>query len=272
MRDEKRAETSATGCRECRAALPSGQRGRPAVYCSRSCQARAYRRRRNPPVPAPVEARADPTDPGPPDARARKRRLVAEAVWRIAAERGLHAASMREIAAEAGVSLRVVQYHFTNKHHLLVFALRLLHEDNDREARSRLPSDLTDPRALLRAVIDEFLPLDERRAAALRVFAAYYARSLTDPELAAVFLHDEQPLERLVAGLITAGAGPDAAAAGLDPRHEADLLVSGATGLGMDVVHGRRTLADVRDVLDYHVGRILGQGTGSNFAINYRVV
>ncbi|MEU7577100.1 TetR/AcrR family transcriptional regulator [Streptomyces sp. NPDC041068] len=203
------------------------------------------------------------------DTRARRRRLIAEAVWRIAAERGLEAASMREIAAEAGVSLRVVQYHFDSKHQLLVSALRLLHEDNDRSARSRIPADLTDPRALLRAVLDEFLPLDGQRAAALRVFAAYYARSLTDPELSAVFLHDEQPLERPVADLIAAGGG---AVTGLDPRHEADLLVSGATGLGMDVVHGRRCLDDVREALDYHAGRIFGQTGGADSATNSRVV
>ncbi|MFJ2768403.1 TetR family transcriptional regulator C-terminal domain-containing protein [Streptomyces sp. NPDC087300] len=107
--------------------------------------------------------------------------------------------------------------------------------------------------------ICKFLPLDPQRAAALRVFAAYYARSLTDPELAAVFLHDEQPLERLVAALIAAGAAAGGAVAGLDPQYEADLLVSGAIGLGMDVVHGRRTLADVRAVLDHHVGRLFPQ-------------
>ncbi|MFI0156082.1 hypothetical protein [Streptomyces lydicus] len=32
-----------------------------------------------------------------------------------------------------------------------------------------------------------------QRATALRVFAAYYARGLTDPALAAVFLAAEQP-------------------------------------------------------------------------------
>ncbi|MEV7194649.1 TetR/AcrR family transcriptional regulator [Streptomyces sp. NPDC093510] len=218
-------------------------------------------------MPVPGEARARPSD-----TRARRRRLIAVAVWRIAAERGPDAASMREIAAEAGVSLRVVQYHFDSKHQLLVCALRLLHEENERSARSRIPEYLTDPRALLCAVLDEFLPLDTQRTAALRVFAAYYARSLTDPELSAVFLHDEQPLERLVTDLIAAGAAAGTAVTGLDPRHEADLLVSGATGLGMDVVHGRRTLADVREVLDYHVGRLFQQTGVPDSANNRRVV
>jgi AcrR family transcriptional regulator len=186
----------------------------------------------------------------------RQRRRIAEAVWRIAAGRGLDAASMRAIAAEAGVSLRVVQYHFDGKHALLVEALRLLHEENERLARARIPYDMTEPRGLLRALLDEFLPLDEQRAFALRVFTAYYARSLTDPSLAAVFLAAEQPLEQLVADIIAAGEAAGSTAPGLDRRHEADLLVSGATGLGLDVLHGRRSLAEVRAVLDYHLARI----------------
>ncbi|MEV5125601.1 TetR/AcrR family transcriptional regulator [Streptomyces decoyicus] len=233
----------------CPTAVPATGRGRPALYCSRSCQAKAYRRRKQ--LPAPAAER-----PATAGVASDRRRQIAEALWRIAAERGLHAASLREVAAEAGVSLRVVQYHFTSKHQLLVDALRMLHAENERIARSRIGSDATDPRALLRAVLDEFLPVDAQRATALRVFAAYYARSLTDPALAKVFLPDEQPLEHLVAQLITAARTDGRTAPGLDPWREADLLVSGAVGLGNDVLHGRRALDEVRRTLDYHLDKI----------------
>lgn len=232
----------------CRTALPPAGRGRPALYCSRSCQAKAYRRRKQPPVP--VTERPAAGDPSG------KRLRIAEALWRIAAERGLHAASLREVAAEAGVSLRSVQYHFGSKHRLLVDALRLLHAENERIARSRIPFDATEPRGLLRAVLEEFLPVDAQRATALRVFAAYYARSLTDPALAKVFLPAEQPLERLVADLITTAQADGRTVPGLDPWREADLLVAGAVGLGSDVLHDRRTLDEVRRTLDYHLDRV----------------
>ncbi|MBB4714967.1 AcrR family transcriptional regulator [Streptomyces luteogriseus] len=246
MRDEKMQ-----ACPVCGRPMARARRGRPPVYCSRSCQARAYRRRRQP-LPEP----GTPPAPRPTDVGVRQRRRIAEAVWRIAAGQGLDAASMRRIAAEAGVSLRVVQYHFDSKHALLVAALRLLHEENERLARARIPHDMTEPRELLRALLNEFLPLDEQRAFALRVFTAYYARSLTDPELAAVFLAAEQPLERLLADIIAAGEAAGHTAPGIDPAHEADLLVSGAVGLGLDIVHERRSLAGVRTVLDYHLARI----------------
>ncbi|MFK0293835.1 TetR/AcrR family transcriptional regulator [Streptomyces sp. NPDC090442] len=189
-------------------------------------------------------------------AAAAKRRRIIEAVWRIAAERGLHAASIREVAAEAGVSVRAVQYHFTDKHRLLVDALRHLHAENERIARARIRFDPADPRALLRDVLDEFLPLDAQRTAALRVFAAYYARSLTDPALARVFLPGEHPLEELVASLLGRARADGRLAPGLDLQLEADLLVAAAVGLGGDALHGRRSLAQVRRALEYRLGTL----------------
>ncbi|MFE7609963.1 TetR/AcrR family transcriptional regulator [Streptomyces celluloflavus] len=257
-----RAEKGTDGCLVCGSRLPAAERGRPPAYCSRSCQAKAYRRRKRERAATPRPADA-PAEVPAASAAARRRREIAEAVWRIAAGRGLESASMREVAAEAGVSLRVVQYAFGSKRRLLVESLRLLHEENERRARDRLARlpEPRDPRAVLRGVLMTFLPVDEQRRTALRVFLAYYVRSLTDPELAAVLLHGSHPLEELVAALIRqAGAAGRAgrAAPDTDPRHEADLLVSGVTGLGLDVLHGRRTMAEVSRTLDYHLDRILG--------------
>ncbi|MEV8022558.1 TetR/AcrR family transcriptional regulator [Streptomyces sp. NPDC086554] len=252
MRDEKNVRETAR-CTVCRAEMSTaGKRGRPALYCSRSCQARAYRRRKLTPAP---EA-ALPADTVTSAQSRKRRRQIAEAVWRIAAERGLDAASMREIAAEAGVSLRVVQYHFGSKHQLLVTALHLLHRENERLARTRVHFDPANLRGVLSAMLDEFLPLDAQRTMALRVFSAYYARSLTDPAIAAVFLSDEHPLEDLIAGFIAMAQTNGQTAPGLDAHREADLLVAAAVGLGGDVLHERRTLDDVRATLDYHLTKI----------------
>ncbi|MFE0019470.1 TetR/AcrR family transcriptional regulator [Amycolatopsis sp. NPDC059021] len=230
----------------CRTPLPAAERGRPPTYCSRACQAKAYRQRKNPPVPEPPERAT----------HSPRRRQIAEAVWRIAAERGLEAASMREIAAEAGVSLRVVQYHFESKHQLLVSALEMLHEENNARGGERVGTEPLGPRALLAAVLDEFLPLDEQRRTALRVLSAYFARSLTDPALAAVFLHNQHPLEDLVTELVRQGQRSGLADRGLDPGYEADLLVSGVIGLGIDILHERRSAEEVRHVIGYHLDRI----------------
>ncbi|MFI0156081.1 hypothetical protein [Streptomyces lydicus] len=59
-----------------------------------------------------------------------------------------------------------------------------------------------------------------------------------------------------MADLIEAAQATGHTAPGLDAWREADLLVSGAVGLGGDVLHGRRTLADIRRTLDYHLDKI----------------
>lgn len=160
---------------------------------------------------------------------------------------------MREIAAEAGTSLRVVQYHFANKHALLVAALRMLNADSEARTQRRIAAQRSPlpPRQLLELIFDEFLPLDDERRRNQLVYAAYFARSLTDPALAAVFLGDEHPLEDLVTAILRQ-AGLDSVVA----RHEADLLVSGVSGIGLDILHERRSVASVRRVVDYHLDRL----------------
>jgi AcrR family transcriptional regulator len=48
-----------------------------------------------------------------------RRRELTAALLQNANTRGQQAVSMREVAAEAGVSLRVVQYYVTDKHTLM---------------------------------------------------------------------------------------------------------------------------------------------------------
>ncbi len=55
-----------------------------------------------------------------------RRSQIAEALVRVAGRRGLHAVGMRDVAAEAGVSLRLVQYYFQTKEKLLFYGLQHL--------------------------------------------------------------------------------------------------------------------------------------------------
>ncbi|CAM5734746.1 TetR family transcriptional regulator OS=Streptomyces alboniger OX=132473 GN=CP975_10770 PE=4 SV=1 [Streptomyces alboniger] len=59
---------------------------------------------------------------------AERRTEIAEALVRVAGRRGLHAVGMRDVAAEAGVSLRLVQYYFETKEKLLLYGLQRLAE------------------------------------------------------------------------------------------------------------------------------------------------
>src|SRR3954468_6510376 len=74
-----------------------------------------------------------------------RRRQLAEAVVRIACSRGLQAVSMREVAAEAGVSLRLVQYYFHTKEELLAGTLRHLGEQLAARVQRRVMAGAASP-------------------------------------------------------------------------------------------------------------------------------
>src|ERR1700735_3298320 len=67
-----------------------------------------------------------------------RRRQIADALLRTAATRGLHATGMREVAAEAGVSLRLVPYYFGTKGEILLAALQHLAVRFAEQAMTRI--------------------------------------------------------------------------------------------------------------------------------------
>lgn len=55
-----------------------------------------------------------------------RRTQIADALIRVVGRQGLHAVGMRDVAAEAGVSLRLVQYYFETKEKLLFYGVQHL--------------------------------------------------------------------------------------------------------------------------------------------------
>jgi AcrR family transcriptional regulator len=112
-----------------------------------------------------------------------RRELIAETVIRIIGTRGIEAASVRTVAAEAGVSAGAVQRCFATKAELMRF---VLHHVNARFtarvlARMAREPDPADEATGLRVVIDEMLPLDEERRLTCAATLALLAHSATEP-------------------------------------------------------------------------------------------
>lgn len=80
---------------------------------------------------------------------------------RIASTRGLHSATMREVAAEAGVSVRLVQYYFHTKEQLLLAALAYLTEQlTERVSASIRALGPVTPRSIVHGTLTAVLPTD----------------------------------------------------------------------------------------------------------------
>jgi AcrR family transcriptional regulator len=113
-----------------------------------------------------------------------RRAEVLDATWRVISERGLEAATVREIAREAGVSNGVLAHYFTSKDDILVQAHRLAY-DRVFKRVERLTTHLTSLDTL-RAMMDEALPLDEERRVEALIDVSYMSRALTNPVLTEV--------------------------------------------------------------------------------------
>ncbi|RZQ61724.1 TetR/AcrR family transcriptional regulator [Amycolatopsis suaedae] len=102
-------------CVECGAPLTVAGRGRRPRYCSRACQAKAYRAR----VAAGAVGSAVERRPADPESALAEDGIVATAVT-VADAEGLAAASMRRVAAELGVGTMSLYRHVSGKDELVV--------------------------------------------------------------------------------------------------------------------------------------------------------
>lgn len=112
------------------------------------------------------------------------REALTEALFEVAAESGLETATVRVIAARAGVSIGALQHHFATKDELYAAAFATL----VARVRSRIEAvDLSAPLPdRLRAALGELLPLDDVRTREARVMAAFAARAATSAPLAEI--------------------------------------------------------------------------------------
>jgi AcrR family transcriptional regulator len=195
-----------------------------------------------------------------------RRRALTEALLRIASTRGLQAVSMREVAAEAGVSLRVVQYYFTDKRTLMASGLAELVARMDRRVRGRAAAIGTGlpPRTVFEVVLSSVLPTDEGSRLDQLAWTAYYAAGLTDPEgtagLTADGLRGPNALETHLAGVLRGAQQAGAVDPGRDPRAEVVALLAMANGLTSSVLGGQRTVDDAEAVLRYRLDRLFSPG------------
>ncbi|NMO02660.1 TetR/AcrR family transcriptional regulator [Gordonia sp. TBRC 11910] len=187
-----------------------------------------------------------------------RRRQIAEAVWRLAMRGGLEQVTLRQVATEAGVSARLLQYYFGTRDQLLLGALEILNADGEQQAKDRIASLGETPtmRAVVRGVLLELLPLDEQRRDRHLVYAAYFVRFLTEPALAAVARDAPSALADLVAGLIARSQEIGETPPDVDAAPEAAFLTAAAEGLQARILLGQCTSDGAVELIDCQLERI----------------
>ncbi|MFF4528641.1 TetR/AcrR family transcriptional regulator [Streptomyces sp. NPDC001407] len=188
-----------------------------------------------------------------------RRAEIAEALVRVAGRRGLHAVGMRDVAAEAGVSLRLVQYYFQTKEKLLLYGLHHLARGFGERVAARVRAAGDDPglRAVIEALLTAALPTDEESRRFHLLYTSYAVLAVTDESLAAQpFIASPDAAEATVAGLLQKAEEAGLTAPGVDARAEAISLLAMSAGLGTSVLVGQRDPETAAGILTRHLDRI----------------
>jgi len=194
---------------------------------------------------------------------AQRRREIADALLRAARTAGLHATGVREVAAEAGVSVRLVQYYFDTKATLLLGGLHRVGEliaERMSEHTAALPATASS-RDRVEAVLAALLPADQLTKDLYAVHAQYAALALTDPSLATQPYGDgASNLQTEITRTIREAQG----AGEVDPRRDPELaalaLVALTTGLAAGVIAGHNNLSVARAALREQLGCMFTAG------------
>ena len=183
-----------------------------------------------------------------------RRRQIMDAVVDLTVVGGLQSATFRTIADRAGISVRLVQYYFGDKDHLLADTLAYV----GREAVHRIANALDatgrdTPRTVIESICEEFLPLDEERRRTMLVFIAFRTAALTDPGLAS---SQELGLaDSLVATFHEQLRAARPNRPDEDLRSDAILLAAELAGLANMILAGELTPAAARRHLRYSIDR-----------------
>ncbi|MFI9238395.1 TetR/AcrR family transcriptional regulator [Streptomyces sp. NPDC053079] len=187
-----------------------------------------------------------------------RRRSIAGALWRIASTRGLDGASMRDVAAEAGMSLGQLQHYFRSRGDMLVFALDHINELAAGRIRERVRAvgGTPSPRAVLRAIVAEMLPLDDNSRSGVLVQIAYFMQAVHDERLRRHAKEGVPLLRAMLAEQIRQAVGRGEVAADRDPETEAMLLLCLIDGLTSYTLLDVQTPAEAMRLADAHLDRL----------------
>jgi TetR/AcrR family transcriptional regulator, transcriptional repressor of bet genes len=109
-----------------------------------------------------------------------KRQEIARIAADLIAERGLEAATIRQIAASAGFSTTVVTHYFANKRAMLLAAYRHVAERTQKRFDAMAADYASDPLARLEIL----LPMDDEGRNAWRLYFQFWPMADHDEEMA----------------------------------------------------------------------------------------
>ena len=113
---------------------------------------------------------------------AERRRLIARATWQVISRDGLRGATVRTVAAEAGLSSGALRHYFDDHASLLLFAAQHSVELIGGRIFEELASTSAKPIEVVQGCLEQLLPLDAQRIAETAVYFGLADLARLEPE------------------------------------------------------------------------------------------
>ncbi|MGW4119263.1 TetR/AcrR family transcriptional regulator [Nocardia sp. NPDC004711] len=186
-----------------------------------------------------------------------RRREITTAARAVIAAGGLDAATFQSVAAEAGISVRLIQYYFGTKRDLMLATHRAVVEDWGRgfaEALGALGPGAA-PREVIRAVSLGLIPLDDVRHQDNLVFAAFHAANLTGNTVTSAEMMGA-PQYLITSFTEQLGRERPGETGTRALELDAELIVLAVTGISQAVLAGGTTRETAVELLDHLLDRV----------------
>jgi AcrR family transcriptional regulator len=158
-----------------------------------------------------------------------RRTELARAAGRLIARSGISAATMRDVAAEAGLTTGALTHYFADKRELMLHTFResLAGRKSVRDARGN-----AEPRQLLVQSLEGGLPLDDDRRRHWMVSIAFCAEATGDADLSATQRDEYRSYRDYISSLVEAAG----VARGADARQLGEQLIACANGIAIQAL------------------------------------
>ena len=174
--------------------------------------------------------------------REERRQQVVAVASRLIAEAGLDAVTVRDVASAADCSTAIVSHYFHNKKELLFLTYQGSIDRATERANVAVGPDGTDVRGFLA----EIMPLDEERLIEWKIWVAFWAKAVSDPEIAAAQRDCVRRTRANITKVLTAARARGALVDGLHLEDEARRLLVLIMGMAVQVLFDAEEWPDTR--------------------------
>ncbi len=187
-----------------------------------------------------------------------RRRLVIAVASRLIADAGLEAVTVRDVAEAAECSTAIVSHYFHNKRELLLLTYNSSIDVSQARCDRVLATDAVD----LKGYVAELMPLDEERLIEWKIWLAFWARAVADPEIAEVqracVLRAREGIQGMLQRLDQRGV----LVPGLRLEDEARRILTSVMGLAVQVMFDPDDWPTARQhaLIDHHLRRLYRPG------------